>query len=414
LQNTIIQEVAGSPVAGRVEEVPAAKAPGLISQTLLLLSLGHLTVDLFSSAVPTLQPLLAQHFSLSLAQAGVLGGVFMLTSAVMQLPFGLLSDRLHTRMFAVLAPFAAGLFLTSLPLAVGFKSLLLLVALGGMAIAAFHPQSTSQAAALSGARSGLGVAFFIAAGMFGFSLGPVYFSLLTEHIGFNWLPIAIVPGILGSAILFLKLPPPKAEENSQPGGMDAGVLGSTWKPIALHYALVVLRSVVHLGIGQFLTLYLYNERGFSFAQASLALTLFFASAAGGAVMGGNLADRFGGKRVVLTSMIGSVPFLWLFLASSGWVSLVSLFAGGLILLLTIPVNVVMAQRIVPSKAGTVTSLMMGFAWGMVGITCIPLIGWLADRIGLEAVLWGVVTVPLAGFVLALLLPSDAPTSRRAA
>ena len=412
LQNTIIQEVAGSPVAGRVEEVPAAKVPGLISQTLLLLALGHLTVDLFSSAVPTLQPLLAQHFSLSLAQAGVLGGVFMLTSAVMQLPFGLLSDRLHTRMFAVLAPFAAGLFLTSLPLAVGFKSLLLLVALGGMAIAAFHPQSTSQAAALSGARSGLGVAFFIAAGMFGFSLGPVYFSLLTEHIGFDWLPIAIVPGILGTALLFFKLPPPQVEENSRPS-MDAAALGSTWKPIALHYALVVLRSVVHLGLGQFLTLYLYNERGFTFAQASLALTLFFASAAGGALMGGNLADRFGGKRVVLTSMIGSVPFLWLFLASSGWVSLVSLFAGGLILLLTIPVNVVMAQRIVPSKAGTVTSLMMGFAWGMVGITFIPLIGWLADRVGLEAVLWGVVTAPLAGFVLALRLPSDAPTSRQA-
>jgi FSR family fosmidomycin resistance protein-like MFS transporter len=332
----------------------------------------------------------------------------------MQLPFGLLSDRLHTRLFTVLAPLAAGLFLTILPLAVGFKSLLLLVALGGMAIAAFHPQSTSQAAALSGARSGLGVAFFIASGMLGFSLGPVYFSLITERFGFGWLPLGIVPGVLVCALLFLKLPPPRVEEHSRPRGLDAGALRATWKPIALHYGLVVLRSVVHLGIGQFLTLYLYNERGFTFAQASLALTLFFASAAGGAVMGGNLADRFGGKRVVLTSMIASVPFFWLFLASSGWVSLVSLFVGGLILLLTIPVNVVMAQRIVPSKAGTVTALMMGFAWGMVGITFIPFIGWLADRVGLEAVLWGVVSTPLLGFLLALRLPGDAPRPSRQA
>lgn len=413
MQNTAIQEVGGSPVAVAAEAVPSEKAPRLISQTLLLLALGHMTVDLFSSAVPTLQPLLAEHFSLSLAQAGLLGGVFMLSSAVMQLPFGLLSDRLHTRLFTVLAPFAAGLFLTSLPFAAGFKSLLLLVALGGMAIAAFHPQSTTQAATLSGSRSGLGVAFFIASGMLGFSLGPVYFSLLTEHVGFAWLPIGIIPGILGTAHLFLKLPPPVVKEDARPRGIDAGALRATWRPIALHYALVVLRSVVHLGIGQFLTLYLYNERGFTFAQASLTLTLFFASAAGGAVMGGNLADRFGGKRVVLTSMIGSVPFLWLFLASSGWVSLVSLFAGGLILLLTIPVNVVMAQRIVPSKAGTVTALMMGFAWGMVGITFVPLIGWLADRVGLEAVLWGVVTAPVLGFLLALRLPADAPRRQTA-
>jgi MFS family permease len=199
-----------------------------------------------------------------------------------------------------------------------------------MAIAAFHPQSTTQAATLSGSRSGLGVAFFISAGMLGFSMGPVYFSLLSEQVGFNWLPLGIIPGVLVCAFLFLKLPPPKVADDARTRGLDAGALRATWKPIALHYGLVVLRSVVHLGIGQFLTLYLYNVRGFTFAQASLALTLFFASAAGGTVMGGNLADRFGGKRVVLVSMIGSVPFLYLFLASSGWVSLVSLFTGGLI------------------------------------------------------------------------------------
>jgi FSR family fosmidomycin resistance protein-like MFS transporter len=408
LQNTVIEE-ASAPAAVLGGVAPAREAPGrLITQTLALLALGHFTVDLFSSAVPTLQPFLAEHFSLSLAQAGLLGGVFMLTSAVMQLPFGLLSDRLHTRLFTVLAPLAAGLFLTSLPLAAGFKTLLLLVALGGMAIAAFHPQSTTQAATLSGSRSGLGVAFFISAGMLGFSMGPVYFSLLSEQVGFNWLPLGIIPGVLVCAFLFLKLPPPKVADNARTRGLDAGALRATWKPIALHYGLVVLRSVVHLGIGQFLTLYLYNVRGFTFAQASLALTLFFASAAGGTVMGGNLADRFGGKRVVLVSMIGSVPFLYVFLASSGWVSLVSLFTGGLILLLTIPVNVVMAQRIVPSQAGTVTALMMGFAWGMVGITIVPLMGWLADHVGLEAVMWGVVSTPLAGFLLALRLPHDAP------
>ena len=66
-----------------------------------LLSLGHLFTDLFSSAAPTLQPLLVDKYSLSLAQAGVLGGVYMFSSSVLQLPFGVLSDRLHTRLFSV-------------------------------------------------------------------------------------------------------------------------------------------------------------------------------------------------------------------------------------------------------------------------------------------------------------------------
>lgn len=410
MQDTITQETASAPLAAPTEAFQTGTREGLISQTLVLLALGHMTVDLFSSTVPTLQPLLTERFSLSLAQSGLLSGVFMLASAVMQLPFGVLCDRLNSRLFTVLTPLAAGLFLSSLSAAPGFKSLLLLVALGGMGVAAFHPQSTTEAALVSKAHRGLGVALFFSSGMLGFGLGPAYFSLITTQVGFEWLFLGMTPAIIVSAILFLKLPAPSKREPSTVVGFDARVPRAARGPLALHYALVVLRSVVQLGIGQFLTLYLYKERGFTFAQASFTLTLFFLSATVGALAGGNLADRFGGKRVVVASMIGCVPFLWLFLATRGWVSLVSLFAGGLTLLLTIPINVVMAQKLAPSKAGTITALMMGFAWGMVGVTCIPLIGWLADRVGLETVLLGVVTTPLIGFLLALRLPADSRTA----
>ena len=262
---------------------------------------------------------------------------------------------------------------------------------------------------LSGERSGLGVAFFIASGMLGYALGPTYFSLITEKLGFEFLYVAMVPAIIGSLILFLRLPEPSARAHKAVSGVDQEDTRATRRPMVVHYLLVLVRSVVQLGMGQFLTLYLYGERGFSLVQASFVLTLFFTSATAGALLGGNLADRFGGKRVIITSMIGSVPFLWLFLATRGWVSLACLFIGGLVILLTIPVNVVMVQKLVPAKAGTVTALMMGFAWGMVGITCIPLIGWLGDRYGLEAVLWGVVSTPLIGFALAMLLPTDRPS-----
>ncbi len=406
MPDTITEETVSAPPVTTTAAIASAKGPGVVSQTLMLLAMAHLTVDLFSSAVPTLQPLLTERFSLSLAQSGLLSGVFMLASAVMQLPFGVLCDRLNSRYFTVLTPFAAGLFLSSLPSAPGFKSLVLLVALGGMAVAAFHPQSTTQAAVSSQARRGLGVALFFSSGMLGFGLGPTYFSLIATHIGFEWLFLGMAPAVLVSTFLFFRLPAPTRHAPSAKVGFHAHVPREVRGPLALHYGLVVLRSVVQLGVGQFLTLYLYRERGFTFAQASFTLTLFFLSATAGALMGGNLADRIGGKRVVVISMIGSLPFFWAFLATQGWVSLLCLFAGGLTLLLTIPVNVVMAQKLVPSKAGTITALMMGFAWGMVGITCIPLIGWLADRVGLGTVLWGVVSAPLLGFVLALRLPTD--------
>ena len=47
---------------------------------------------------------------------------------------------------------------------------------------------------------------------------------------------------------------------------------------------------------------------------------------------------------------------------------------------------------------------MGFAWGVAGITVVPLIGVAADHFGLQTVLWAVVLAPLAGLPLALRLP----------
>jgi FSR family fosmidomycin resistance protein-like MFS transporter len=73
-------------------------------------------------------------------------------------------------------------------------------------------------------------------------------------------------------------------------------------------------------------------------------------------------------------------------------------------LFTIPVNVVMAQQLAPAQAGTVSALMMGFAWGMAGMVFIPIIGVLADATSLHAALASLTVCPLIGVALAWKLP----------
>jgi hypothetical protein len=51
----------------------------------------------------------------------------------------------------------------------------------------------------------------------------------------------------------------------------------------------------------------------------------------------------------------------------------------------------------------VSSLMMGFAWGM-GSLAVPLIGLAADRFGINAALVGLAAVPLVAAALAAGLP----------
>ena len=382
---------------------PPPVPPPDANRRLALLAVGHFFIDLYSSALGALQPLLVARYSLSLLEAGTLGGVLSFSSSVMQPLYGYLSDRLHSRVFTVLSPFLAGLFISALGLATGFPTLLAMVFLGGVGIAAFHPQGTAHAAAVWNRRRGLGMAIFITSGTVGLALGPAYFSALTTQLGLDNAYWGALPGLAITLVLLAALPAPPRRELPA-GHFDLAPLRRVWKPLTLLYFLVVIRSVIQVVFAQFLPLYFHRERGFAVSTASYVLTLFLAGGAVGGFLGGNLADRFGGKRVIAFSMIASVPFLVLFMTTRGMLSLAGLFVGGLILLFTVPVNVVMGQELVPAQSGTVSALMMGFAWGMAGLVCIPLFGWTADQVGLHAAMWGVVLLPLAGFALAAKLP----------
>jgi FSR family fosmidomycin resistance protein-like MFS transporter len=54
----------------------------------------------------------------------------------------------------------------------------------------------------------------------------------------------------------------------------------------------------------------------------------------------------------------------------------------------------------------VSSLMMGFAWGTGGLS-VPIVGMIADRVGIEPTLVGVAVIPLLAAACALPLPARA-------
>jgi Fucose permease len=106
-------------------------------------------------------------------------------------------------------------------------------------------------------------------------------------------------------------------------------LRAVWKPLTVLYFLVFIRSIVQTTFAQLLPLYLHRERGFSLTEANYALSLYLTFGAVGGFAGGQMADRFGGGRVVIMiSMIGCVPFLALFFLGHGVAAMAGWRWGG--------------------------------------------------------------------------------------
>lgn len=131
----------------------------------------------------------------------------------------------------------------------------------------------------------------------------------------------------------------------------------------------------------------------------------------GGFFGGALADRFGARHVSMLSVLLSTPILLGGFLTHGALSYILIMCGGMCLNLPLPISVVMAQRLVPGGASTVSALVMGFAWGL-GALLTPVVGKLSESFGLTNALVIVAVVPLISAALFWCFPKDKIIARR--
>ena len=370
----------------------------------------HLVVDAYTNMYAPLLPLLIPHLNLSLATAGTLAMAFQMANSVSQLGFGALADRWKPRALILGGPLVAVLILSFVGLSTSPLMLGTILVLGGFGGAAFHPPAAALVYRLADHRKGLAMSAHISGGSLGFALAPLVFVPLIARMGLVWSPLIMLPGLVALSWTLRQVPPmqrPEAHERSSWASLRPAAV-----PLALLYFTVVLRTATSYGFMTFAPT-LLTRRGLSIDQASAAVFLYLLTSGVGGFFGGPLADRFGPRRVMVITLVASVPFLALAPVLPPWGFTAMLAIGGLLLQSTLPVSVTFAQAVTKAGAATVSSLMMGFAWGM-GSLAVPLIGMAADRFGINTALVGLSTVPLLAAALAASLPSGAEQSAGAA
>lgn len=378
---------------------------------LLLLGLIHFFVDTYASIFGPLVALAR----FSDQRIGVLGTLFGVATSFTQLAFGYLADRFNVRLLILCGLGMAAIFMSTagnlVSQPVAFAAALML---GGLGIAAFHPAAVVMAARTLPERPTAAVSVFIAMGTIGFAAGPVLYMLFARTYGLNSTFILLVPGLL-LLPLVLKLPRRRPEERRResPSSRLAGVrsfliaYGPALLPI---YILVVVRSMVQTSVIQFLPK-LMLERGHTTTEAGLASTVYTAGAALGMLCCGLLATRYNRRWLQAISLIAGVPVTLLFLRWSTLplIPVLGLLGmAGFFVLSTNTMHIVMGQELSRRHASTISSLVMGFGWG-IGSLGSYLVGVLADPqrlgLGLEVALSIVCVLPLLTLPLTFYLRS---------
>jgi len=375
---------------------------------LLLMFLGHIWVDASQAILPVALVKLKEMFSLNYFQVGLIMAVLNLTSSVIQPVFGYISDRLSTGWFVPVGILWTSFAMGLLGWASNYPMAVVLVGLAGLGTAAFHPRAMMAVYSMSGSRLGFGAAVFATGGNLGFAIGPLVGSFLILGFGLHATSGLLIPAVLLCLILFFYrgdfLKRALVLKDKSARDFDRQLQKFSWVSVIAVCLIVTLRSWVYISFLTYLPMF-FQMRGIELKTGSLMLTVFLAGGAAAGLYGGHLSDKVGRRRVIAVSML-IYPALasLMILSKGGWIWLLA-GASGAALLSSFAVTIVLAQELMPQYVGLASGLILGLGFGTGGLGS-AFSGFLADRLGLDQVLWILALAPILGAVLVAFIRTD--------
>ena len=384
--------------------MPVTETTHINKKAIFAIFLIHFIGDFFQSFIRPLLPVMANKFELSMAQVGLITGIATFMAFLIQPLFGYLADRYNTRLILLVGSFAGAICIPMVGLAPYFWLVLLLIGLGSVSSAVYHPTAAGMVSVYAGARTGLAMSIFGLGGTLGFTLGPIVCSSYVTFMGLQRLPFLTILGLLVFVILFIMIP--AADDDGQPRSDFLGTLkeslGEVWKPVLLIWLISFSRAFVEQSLLTFIPV-LTAAEGHSLVSVGGIISLFTIGGSISALICGHLVDRIGFKPVYYFSYALASPSLLLFINAGGWyIYPISLLAGFFLLATLFPA-IALAQKVVPRGRSLVSSIIMGLAMGLAGLM-MPLTGMIADTLSIRTVLNCVGFIPLAALLLIHRLP----------
>jgi len=371
---------------------------------LIAISLVHFSGDFYSSFINPLYPVFMENLGLTLAQVGFLSGVSRFLMFIVQPLSGYWADRHPSRSFILIGLLMPILFIPLTGLTTGFYGLLLCIIMGSTGSSLFHPPATGMVPLYAGRKSGLAMSVFNTSGTLAFGVGPIFITWYVTRFSPGAMPVTMVFGLLIWMYFYYVIPKPQGEDMAQYGFFETirQTLGGVWQPILLIWIVMVMRALVGQSLMTFMPV-IWVQRGHSIVSAGILFSIFTISGTLAGILCGHLSDRMGYKRILWITHGLMTPLLLMFLLVPGkWIYPATMLAGGFNMA-SLPLGVVMAQKIAPKGRSMVASLMMGLAFGTGGVMS-PVVGKLGDIFNIQSVLMILVCIPIFSLIPIYFIP----------
>src|SRR5580704_9743875 len=397
---------------------PATQGPGYQILLAALLSINFGIVFFDRNALNFLMPFVQPELSLNNTQVGILAGALSFTWAAAAFLIGMISDAMGSRkgllVVATLA-FSACSFATGL--AGSFLVMLGARLLMGAAEGGIMPISQSLIATEVAPRHrglAMGVTQNFGSNLLGSFVAPVLLVAFAQQFGWRHaFFLAGAPGLLTALLMwrFLKEAPVAGAAAS-----DAREKGSLREALAERNVVicavlgVLLVSYLVL-CWAFMPLYLTQVRHYDTQTMGWLMGALGISATIGAFAISALSDRVGRRPLLIIMPLIAVilPLGAMYYEGSVWGLAAIFFVGwGVNGIFPLFMGTVPSESVSPRHMATALGICMGTGEILGGVLAPSLAGYIADRVGLQAPLWMMLGVTVAGALLAFGLRETAP------
>ncbi|MEU6114192.1 MFS transporter [Streptomyces sp. NPDC047117] len=374
------------------------------NKSIVLLSVGHACVDVYQGAVAALVPFFVAERAYTYAAASGIVLAASLLSSVAQPFFGALTDRHPIPWLLPVSTLLGGLGVALSGITGSYALTLLFVALSGIGVAAYHPESARLARVASkGRHSSMG--WFSLGGNVGFSAAPLLVTAVIATGGLRLSPLLILPALVGS-VLTLPVLRALAKAPQAAGGEGATEGRDDWNSFIRLSLAVVCRSIAFVGLSTFIAFHVREQTGGGTVAGSAALFVLYLGGAVGTVVGSNLAHRWDRVTVVSTAYLVTAAAVAgvVFVPGPAIYLFVALTSIGLYVPFSLQVT--LAQDYLPTRVGTASGITLGLMVSVGGLTS-PIIGSIADATSLRTALMPLIVMPALSWLLFRTLPEPA-------